>query len=71
MASSSSASELDAECITLEEALARCDHRGSHARRVLLAACAACACGGMGGAVSAFLMSPITAEDAPLPIQMH
>ena len=52
----------DGESISLEEALQRCDGRGAHARRVLLAASAACTCGGMAGAVAPFLMTTIPVE---------
>ena len=52
----------DGESISLEEALQRCDGRGAHARRVLLAASAACTCGGMAGAVAPFLMTTIPIE---------
>ena len=50
------------DTISLEAALQRVDSSGRHARRVLAASCAACFCGGMGGAISPFVLQPI-AED--------
>ena len=44
------------DSISLEAALERCDGRGSHARKVLIAGCSACYCAGMSGAVAPFLM---------------
>lgn len=57
-----SSGAFEAESISLEEALQRCDSRGHHARKVLIVSCAACMCGGMSGAVGPFLMTPIPTE---------
>lgn len=48
--------------VTLEQAMLIADAHGSHGRRVLGAALSACLCGGMGGAMSPFLLGPIAAE---------
>ena len=57
-----SSSTVDSGAVSLEEALALVDKQGVHARRVLWASNAACYCGGMAGAMSPFLMGPLTDE---------
>ena len=60
----SSTGHEDSGSISVEEALATVDKQGVHARRVLMAANAACYCGGMGGIVSPFIMEPLATEGA-------
>ena len=51
-----------AELMPLEDALRIADAGGMHHRRVCMAVLVATLCGGMGGGVAPFLMSPVTEE---------